>query len=124
MVKLLSRSAVGQDRSLPRRSLPAVGCDLLLLFLEDVPHRPGKNHGLHVRWHPAGIEHGVIARLALIEFSQFPAESIRTENKLLECIGAAGWSMRTDHSAPPEDRTEESVVIALLDQSGSGNIEV
>src|SRR5580704_5207828 len=111
MLNCCPEIAGGQDRSLPRRSLPAVSGDLFLLFLEDVPHRPGKNHGLHVRWHPAGIEHGVIACLALIEFSQFPAESIRTVNKLLECIGAAGGSMRTDHSAPPEDRTEESIVV-------------
>src|ERR1017187_9154023 len=96
-------------------SVTPVCVHFFLLLLKDAPHGSGKDHGLHVRRYSTGIQHGVVARLASIELAEFSAKHIGTKDELLKRIRSAGWSVRADDSAPPENGTKKSIIVSLLD---------
>src|ERR1700733_9213088 len=89
-----------------------------------MPHRSGKNLGLHTLRYLTIIQHGVIARLRTIELVQLSTEDIRAKNEFLKSTGAADRRMGTGDRGPPEDGLEKTIVGLLLDESRTRSIEV
>src|ERR1700733_6671027 len=69
------------------------------------------------------IEHFVVALQRKVEFLKVSAKDIRAKDDFLKGAGTARGCVRTHHPRPPEDRTEEAVIILLLDQRGAGKVK-
>src|SRR5450631_781656 len=99
----------------PARLASLLRSNVFFLLLQDVPHCSGEDHRLHVGRYMAGIQHFVIARLASVEFSQLSKELVGTKDQLFKRIVLGRRCVRTHDSAPPEDGTEEGIIVPLLD---------
>ena len=66
-----------------------VGVHGFLLFLENVPHGSGEDHGLHVLGNAASVQHLVIALLTCVELPQFALEDVGAD-KLFKGIAGSG----------------------------------